>query len=48
MSQGRKHFIDKSERERIVLLLNTRPLPEVKELTGRSWKTLLRIAEAIA
>lgn len=39
------HKISAAERDWIVSLLASRPLPEVRRATGRSLKTLLRIAE---
>ncbi len=39
------HPIKAAESERIIKLLQTRPLPAVKQLTGRSYVTLCRIAE---
>lgn len=39
------HSIKAAESERIIKLLQTRPLPEVKRLTGRSYGTLCKIAE---
>lgn len=41
-----RHRITAREADRIAHLLETIPLPRVRELTDRSWETLLRIAKA--
>ena len=35
------------EQARILTLLRTRPLPEVKQLTGRPYRTLVRLLNAL-
>lgn len=41
-----KNRVTPQEADRIVSLLQTEPLPRVKQLTSRSYETLLRIAKA--
>lgn len=45
MKRGRK--IDAAEQERIAVLLQRYPLPQVQNATGRSYYTLSRIAKAV-
>lgn len=44
MTRGAK--IDATEAERIVQLIRRYPLPQVRNMTGRPYRTLARIAEA--
>lgn len=41
-----KNRVTAQEADHIVRLLMTEPLPRVKQLTNRPWRTLFRIAEA--
>jgi len=43
--KARIHFINADERDQIVQLLQRLPIAQVKARTGRSYTTLLRIAQ---
>lgn len=43
--KARIHFINADERDQIIKLMERLPIAQVKAQTGRSYKTLLRIAE---
>jgi len=47
MIRPKTKFITAIERERIVSLLRSVPLPEVRERTGRSYTTLIRMAQVL-
>lgn len=46
-AKERRHKIDAREQASIIALLRTVPITQVKRDTGRSWATLLRIAEVM-